>query len=551
MVISSIVSPFSLIHAIPPIEFRHGIASGDVSSDSAVLWTRINKEAIVKLEVSTDPTFKKLDFKQNVRAHESDDFTVKTIATNLKPDQVYYYKWRHGSASSEIGTFKTSPIQSSSSVSPNLQSNINFAWTGDSDPSKINGVPVFGNWKALESIKAEAGLDFFIYLGDTIYSDFRAGGQLPDAQTLQDFRQIYKDARDVTALHDLLKSTSTYPLWDDHEVRDDWDAETVDPVFHEIGRKAFNEYMPIRETDFQIPESECIGQPQFRTAQWGPDVDLIFLDTRSCRSASVVEACQNDLVPTLPPNIRALFGGLVPPNPPAGCLEAINDPSRTILGATQKAMFKEALLESTAKFKFVISSVAIQQLYVLPYDSWEGYGAERSEILNFIRSNEIDNIIFLTTDLHQNRMNEVFIDRFTDPSAIAYEFMTGPIATVTFQNIILNQFGPQGILAYNAILNILGMDCRHLNVNSYGSVNVDPNPEIATVSLKDENGNIIHDQLNPSNLCSKRFEAESTGSNMQISSDNLELNESHMSQLEDRLMLREQVESGIRESDSS
>lgn len=457
---------------------------------------------------------------------------------------MYYYKWRHGSASSETGTFKTAPIQSSS-ISSASQPHVDFTWTGDSDPSKINGVPVFGNWKALESAAAEVGLDFFIYLGDTIYSDFRAGGQLPDAQTLDEYRSLYKDARAMDSLHNLLKATSTYPLWDDHEVRDDWDGETVDPVFHEIGRKAFNEYMPIRESNLKIPKSECISQPQFRVSHWGEDVDLIFLDTRPCRSASVEDICQNDLVPTLPATLRVAFG--FPAQPPAGCITAINDPSRTILGTTQKSLFKEALLESTAKFKFVITSVAIQQLYALPYDSWEGYGAERSEILNFIKANEINNVIFLTTDLHQNRMNEVFIDRFANPSPVAYEFMTGPIGTVTFQNIILRQLGPQGVAAYQALLNILGIDCRHLDVFSYGSVNVNPATGVTTISLKDENGNIIRDQLTPTISCSKQFE-EVTGPDIQISSENLEKDKNQISQLDDRLKLREQVMSGIMQS---
>jgi hypothetical protein len=52
------------------------------------------------------------------------------------------------------------------------------------------------------------------------------------------------------------------------------------------------------------------------------------------------------------------------------------------------------------------------------------------------------------------------------------------------------------------------MDCRHLNVYSYGSVNIDAASGIATVSLKDENGNIIHDQANPSIICFKQFEAQ-------------------------------------------
>lgn len=104
-----------------------------------------------------------------------------------------------------------------------------------------------------------------------------------------------------------------------------------------------------------------------------------------------------------------------------------------MLGAAQKALFKTALLRSRAKFKFVINEVPIQQFYSQPYDRWEGYGAERNEVLNFIRSHRIENVVFLTTDVHANLINRVFVDRFADLEAIAQEFITGPVATFTLE----------------------------------------------------------------------------------------------------------------------
>ena len=81
----------------------------------------------------------------------------------------------------------------------------------------------------------------------------------------------------------------------------------------------------------------------------------------------------------------------------------------------------------------------MQQLYFLPFDRWEGYAAERNEILNFIRAQSVKNVLFLTTDTHAAIMNEVSVDRFTDPRPIAYEFMTGPVAAFTAEELILSQ----------------------------------------------------------------------------------------------------------------
>jgi phosphodiesterase/alkaline phosphatase D-like protein len=512
----SLVGIFS-VNAIQNIQFTSGVSSGDVTSDSAVLWTRINQDGIVKVEVSNSPNFKKTVFSQSVAAIEENDFTVKVVAKDLQENHKYYYRWISDNVISEIGTFTTSTISS--------DRKIHFAWSGDSDPSKNStGHLIFKDWKVLDAARLESptqqlqsktGLDFFIYLGDTIYSDFRGFGELPDAQTLDEYRQIYKDARNISALKNLLKSTSIYPIWDDHEVRNDWDGQTVDPKFYDIGNKSFYEYMPISQRTITPAEEEnCAGPPQFKVVKWGKNlVDLIFIDTRSCRSASVENICRGDLAPTLPSEIRQRFPPFIlPPSPPAGCLEAINDIHRTMLGATQKEEFKKALINSDAKFKFIVSPDAIQQTYGNPYDEWEGYGAERSEILNFIRDNKINNVIFITTDKHLSLINEVFIDHFTDPRPIANEIITGPIASLTDQRILKKSFPPSIstilIQARHDLLDLVGADCRHIDKFSYGSVEVNPDEDSVKITVKDENGTIIHDQKDPTKICQKTFDDE-------------------------------------------
>src|SRR6266516_1945225 len=149
----------------------------------------------------------------------------------------------------------------------------------------------------------------------------------------------------------------------------------------------------------------------------------------------------------------------------------------------------------------------IQQLFLLPYDSWEGYGADRKEILNFIRDNHIADVIFLTTDYHLNIIGNVALDRFADPQPIAVEFITGPIATVTSEQLTLSlsppAIAPQALMAQHALYNLAGVESQNLNTYSYGLVEVDANAGTVRVTLKDQNGNAIHDQLNPSILCTK------------------------------------------------
>ncbi len=491
----------------PSVEFTHGVASGDVTHNSAVLWTRVDQKAKLTVEVSTNPAFpKRGTLKETVSATADNDFTAKVVVAPLMKDDTYFYRFRSGRTVSEVGTFRTPDL-------PTREMDVSFAYSADSDGTNVDGTPGFNNFEVLDAIRLEAP-DFWVYLGDTIYSDsgLRPGGP---ATTLDEYRDAYKVNREIAALPDLLAAVSTYAIWDDHEVLNDFDGQTVDPARFAIGREAFLEYMPIQEGNL-LQDPACAGDPLYRVFPWGEDVDIIILDGRSCRSADVTLSClveiapgvfQPDLAPTLPPPVREAFGALLPPplnlllqsEPPEGCLAAIFDPSRTMLGAVQKAAFKDALLNSDAKFKFVMNGPPIQQFYALPYDRWEGYGAQRNEILNFIRSNNIDNVTFLSTDMHANLINEVSIDRFLDPAPIANEFVTGPIATNTFENEVRAFFGggalgELGVFAFNQILDIVGVDCRDLNVDSYGLVEVDAMAGTATITLKDDAGNVVLDK---------------------------------------------------------
>jgi phosphodiesterase/alkaline phosphatase D-like protein len=252
---------------------------------------------------------------------------------------------------------------------------------------------------------------------------------------------------------------------------------------------------------------------------------LFILDERSCRSADVqFTPCGGDLGPTLPLAIRQsspfnLFFGLPGDAVPAGCLAAINNPSRTMLGPVQKAQFKSDLLSSTAQHKLVISELAIQQFHALPYDRWEGYAAEREELLDHIQNNGIDNVSFLTTDNHATIQNEVFVDRFENcvgpitltcpvtnpPTTVGHEAITGPIATNTLQQEVIGFAGFIGLFAFNQILNVDATDCRHLDKYTYGHVDVNATGGTATVSSRDSAGAVINDQNLASTPCSQVY----------------------------------------------
>ncbi|MCP5111337.1 MAG: hypothetical protein GY953_10940 [bacterium] len=463
------------------VAFPDGVASGDVTHSRAVLWTRTDRSATLTLEISEDPAFQNV-IRRSARASDDNGLTAKLVLHFLKPEQTYYYRWKAGGSLSETGTFHTAPI-------PFAPRNVRFTYGGDSDGTRVNGVPAVNNFEALDAARNENG-DFFIYLGDIVYTDsgHRPGGR---ATTIDDFRETYHESRRMPALRELQRATSIYPVWDDHEVGNDWNPETVDPFLFANGRRAFVENMPVSPPVTGI-DPTCIQQPFFRYIRWGSEVDIIILDERSCRGPTAELAClletgEPDQAPLAPALFRSLAG--IGQGPPPGCVEALSDPSRTLLGATQKYLLKTYLRYSTARFKFIVNEVTIQQYFALPYDRWEGYAAGRAEILNFIRDNRIENVIFLTAD--------------AEP--IATEFITGPIATTTLEQTLDEAGFSQGL--QNQALNLLGLSCWDLGSFGYGLVEVDIDAGTATVTLKDDNGDIIHSQGDPEVRCTKTFES--------------------------------------------
>jgi alkaline phosphatase D len=471
------------------VGFPNGVAVGDVTATGAVVWTRTDGPAAVRLEVSQHPSFRGRDvFHRTVHTAGSDDFTAHVHATGLSPATTYFYRWRHGAETTPTGAFRTEP-------GIGTAGDVRFAYTGDSDGTLVNGQPGFNNFEVLDAIRAE-NPDFWVYLGDTIYADSGLRPTGP-AMTVDEYRDAYEVNRGYRALRDLLAATSTYAMWDDHEVHNDFDGQTVDPARYAAGRQAFLEWMP--QTGGKLVDPSCAGDPLFRTFSWGSEVDVIVLDERSCRSADVSATCGGDLAPTLPAAFRTMFG--LPASPPAGCLDRIFDPRRTMLGPVQLAAFEQALLDSSATFKLVVNEVSIQQYWALPYDRWEGYGAERNELINFIRGNGITGVGFLTTDNHANFFNDVYIDRFTDAEPVADEIVTGPIATNTLEQEIINLIGPPGVAAFQAVLGIAGVGCRQLDTYAYALVDVDADAGTATVSLRDETGAVLTDAGDPTVPC--------------------------------------------------
>jgi phosphodiesterase/alkaline phosphatase D-like protein len=308
-------------------------------------------------------------------------------------------------------------------------------------------------------------------------------------------------------------ATGMYNHWDDHEFINDFSIPENGKQLYQNGVKAFRDYMPVHYTH---------NTGIYRTAQWGKNLELFFLDERSFRSAkaSANGVCDNpdtpgqaDLAPTAPDNKRKLFGALIPSlKQPVSqqCKNAINNPKRTMLGQAQYQRFLHDVESSNARWKVVMNETPIQQFYGLPYDRWEGYAYERVKLLKALQNANVQNLVFLTTDTHAAFANVVRLRTLdgdvaptnapaTTPSDTPYnDFVIGPVATKPFWQEIDDATGRagNGELLSKVFFNPqpqtgVGMACSQGSQPSYAEVTV-TGPTL-TVNYKKADGSPVID----------------------------------------------------------
>ncbi|MGE3182741.1 MAG: alkaline phosphatase, partial [Phycisphaerae bacterium] len=362
-----------------------GVASGDVTADSAVLWARSTVTGDITFEYGTDATFASIDGTITVNVTDS-MIPAKTSVTGLSENTRYYYRATDTLNASASGTFLTPAL----SGHHGFRMGVSGDWRGELAPyPAVKNVP-------------NRNLSLWISLGDTIYADYASPAvPLPQAETLLDFRtkhlEVYSDRFGFNTLRALRESTALLAMIDDHEVTNDFaggaDPQTdprfaSDPapfinetLFFQNGLTAFHDYNPIRE-DVWAGTGEALfdGKPKlYRAVRYGQDAAVLLLDARTFRDEELPEV-ENFM------DLLEIFKFIV----------ATFTPGRTMLGRPQLAALKNDLIaaqEDDVTWKFVIVPEPIQNLgFIAAADRFEGYAAERTELLEFINEHDIDNV---------------------------------------------------------------------------------------------------------------------------------------------------------------
>jgi phosphodiesterase/alkaline phosphatase D-like protein len=489
--------------------FSYGVTSSEVTSSSALFWTRADKTGKVKLTVSADKKFgNKGDKTKTLTAATGGDNVVQATVKGLKAGKHYFYRFTQGKNVSSLGKLATAP-------KANQAKTIKFAYSGDADAQKAQGQsqPFYNVFQVYKQM-AKEGNNFNVNFGDTIYSDTEVGATVqdgtfvpaqPTALTVAQKWAKYKQNLKLKNLQAVRSAAGMYNHWDDHEFINDFTVPENGADIYKAGVTAFRTYMPVTYSP---------SRGIYRSFKWGKNAEVFFLDERSFRTTKVDDACINpdtnapDLAPTAPQRLRDRFAIVTPSlSKPVSqaCLDAIRSPSQSMLGAAQYTRFTNAVKKSTAKFKIIMNETPIQMFYALPYDRWEGYEAERRKLLTFLKDN-VKNVVFLTTDTHGNMYNDARFSTFPEENngggpvdSGIKEMVTGPVATMTFTKEINSAAGRDnaGDLVTSAFFKPLppegvGMECASTDVFSYTEVKV--TSKALTLTPKDLDGKLVHEK---------------------------------------------------------
>jgi alkaline phosphatase D len=277
------------------VNFLHGVASGDPTQDSVIIWTRLTPESQIdslnlSYEVSTLEDFSVLVHSGDVQTKKTDDYTVKIDLQNLNAGTIYYYRFKANDKVSIVGKTKT-VATNPSQVKMSVFSCSNYP----------NGY--FNAY--MEASKIE-DLDVVLHLGDYIYeygmfeddgvtpayatkNATAIGRELPadndtELLTLEDYRKRYALYRTDEGAQQLHKKVPFITVWDDHEVANDTykdgaqnhDEETEGSFTQRKADalKAYFEWLPIR------PYAQDNNEIIYRNFEFGNLVSLYMLDTR-------------------------------------------------------------------------------------------------------------------------------------------------------------------------------------------------------------------------------------------------------------------------------
>lgn len=324
--------------------FPLGLAAGDLEATRGVLWTRYDGTSPLRLRVWRMEADVYAERVADAMVTPGDGGYVHLDVAGLQPGLKYRYAFFEENAQgtltarSAIGRFRAAlgPGQ----LEPLL--------IGASSCTHQGTTPV-----PLGKAGDRTDLDLFLLLGDTSYND--------GAMTRAEYRTLWAANLGSPEYRKVRSATSVLCTWDDHEVTNDFNPETIDATHFATARAAYFEHLPLRR-------HETEPDRLWKSVKWGDTAEFFVLDSRGERKPST----------------------------------RFNGQPHQYLSPAQLDWLKAGLKASTAVFKVILNSVPITDFGFSAFsgDSWLSYTQQRTDILNWVENETIEGVLWVSGDHH-------------------------------------------------------------------------------------------------------------------------------------------------------
>lgn len=327
---------------------------GAIYMREAMVWLQADSKGKAVIEYWPDAKPKQGQRTTAVTLNAGEDYSAKIHLTALEPGIAYRYRvlLNGKPATKNTWTFKTQNLWQWRTDPPSFSVLLGSCAFFNESLYDRPGKP-YGSEHNIFNAMAEKRPDLTLWLGDNIY--FREVDFSP-------WGLAYRWQRDraTPALQKLLQTGAHLAIWDDHDYGPN--DSNMSWVHKGEALKLFQRYWA--NPSYGLPETPGIFT-HFRFN----DMDFFLLDSRYHRD--------HDKMP--------------------------NTPEKGLFGKQQIRWLKNALLNSTATFKVIVTSGQSLNPFNR-FEGWQNFPHERDEFLDWLTKTDINGLLFLSGDRHMTEM---------------------------------------------------------------------------------------------------------------------------------------------------
>lgn len=356
---------------------------GHTTTTSSTIWVETDVAATVRIDYWVEPRIMfhrtlKEPMSRGLSEGKTESrfpYTCTIALSDLPPGRLVYYDvYVDGKLvrPQTVQVFPLMPPESILETEPERITEFTVAFGSCNLPARV---PVQSIWSQVARFRPAA----FLFIGDNNYMPGKAEGfDLPEGSVREIMSLYHRRFRQVPGLRDIVATTPSYGIWDDH----DFGPNNSDRTFRwrDLAIETFRRYWP-------NPYPESSDTPgvyhRFRIA----DVEFFMLDNRSHRDPNEAE-----------------------------------DRS-TMFGEGQLEWLKAKLKSSTATFKVIASggTAVVDETG----ETWSNFGDERDRFFAWLFEEDITGVFFLAGDWHSGVLHRLNRPGFDYP---LYELMSSNLA---------------------------------------------------------------------------------------------------------------------------